>query len=127
MRARTICVGAFIAAALSMQQNRAAADQLIDASVAAFQARSSVVFVHGAEWGTGFSIAQRANHTYILTAAHLIDADRYRTNATLPDGSFSKVGASEWLKIISPEDGVPLSGVLVGDPDFDRDVAVVRV
>jgi hypothetical protein len=90
------------------------------------QAESSIVFVEGAESGTGFAIRNRGTSTYILTSAHLLDKDRYDANALSPDASLRKA-TTDWLTVYDTHIGKPYVAGIVGAPDFVDDFIVLKV
>jgi len=94
--------------------------------IAVTQAQASIVFVEGAESGTGFTLRNRGSWTYVLTSAHLLEKDRYDANAASLAG-LSKKSAADWLTVYDPRDGKPYAAEIVGAPDFVNDFVVLKV
>jgi hypothetical protein len=95
--------------------------------VASNEAKASIVFVQGTEYGTGFAILHRGPSSYFVTSAHLIDMDAYEANARLPDTDVAKRTASDWLTVFDPLDGRAYEARIIGKPSFVVDVLVFKV
>lgn len=93
--------------------------------------RASIVLVEGDERTTGFVVARDQQFGYIVTAAHVIDharwADNERVPATSGGAANFRLSPTDFISVHLPISGIIVSGEVLGEPDFEHDILIVRI